>query len=310
MYSEFENDIETLSPYERQLEQLKEWPHTVHRVSETLDPTLIESQGKQLIYQALRNRNIAAFTGSGLSITYGRLSWSGWQKRQTGAIQKYGIAFVDCSSSSLTWIEAQNTILKLLKSIVKNSELELSAVLTKSDGVHKKISDLIKEWIVDSNVETWKFSELENLLRLKSTEIKFKRNEIKSLSDTHTSLLTPGDFPGDDGMPIIFECASQLHNAVTQAVKIFADSSKEYTISPAEKLLSDNIKESRPGFNCSFDLSNIPESLADNLKSIYQLIIDLNKEVAGLKLTISNSTDEEAKLFYTCLLYTSDAADE
>ncbi|WP_385997825.1 SIR2 family protein, partial [Tistrella mobilis] len=54
----------------------KDWAYNYTRVESTFDPADIEQQGRLLLYRALNVGNLVALVGSGVSTSYGRVSWT------------------------------------------------------------------------------------------------------------------------------------------------------------------------------------------------------------------------------------------
>ncbi|NGM37991.1 MULTISPECIES: SIR2 family protein [Methylobacterium] len=54
---------------------LNDWPYTSFHLQSTLDPKLIERHGEAILSRALNLGRVVAFVGSGVSMSYGRLSW-------------------------------------------------------------------------------------------------------------------------------------------------------------------------------------------------------------------------------------------
>lgn len=79
--------------FEELREQLRYWPYTIHQIDDTLDMSLIEGKGKQLLFQAVNSRNLTAFVGSGFSAGFGRLSWREWQSLQLDVVWRTAECF-------------------------------------------------------------------------------------------------------------------------------------------------------------------------------------------------------------------------
>lgn len=86
-------------------EQLQFWPYTIHQIDDTLDSSLIEARAKQLLFRAIHARNLTAFVGSGLSMSYGRLNWRDWEKEQRRTVHQQAEIFDKLSDVALEWIE-------------------------------------------------------------------------------------------------------------------------------------------------------------------------------------------------------------
>ena len=89
----------------RNREQLRYWPYTLYQIDETLDIALIEGKAKQILFQSLNSKSLCAFAGSGLSASYGRLSWSKWKDEQIQIVRRNAEAFLDLSEKSSSWIQ-------------------------------------------------------------------------------------------------------------------------------------------------------------------------------------------------------------
>ncbi|MEP1698112.1 MAG: hypothetical protein ABJJ69_16375, partial [Paracoccaceae bacterium] len=95
----------------RNREQLRYWPYTLYQIDETLDIALIEGKAKQILFQSLNSKSLCAFAGSGLSASYGRLSWSKWKDEQIQIVRRNAEAFLNLSKISSEWIQELATII-------------------------------------------------------------------------------------------------------------------------------------------------------------------------------------------------------
>mmetsp|Transcript_29094 Transcript_29094/g.55989 ORF Transcript_29094/g.55989 Transcript_29094/m.55989 type:complete len:101 (-) Transcript_29094:7-309(-) len=93
--------------YTRIHEQLRYWPYTIFQIESNLNIGLIEGRGRQLLFQAINARNLTAFVGSGLSASFGRLTWSDWQDTQFAVVRESANAFDTLCERALPLLEAQ-----------------------------------------------------------------------------------------------------------------------------------------------------------------------------------------------------------
>lgn len=212
-----EDEADTI--FQKQQDELKAWPYSVFSIDETLDTDLIEGRGKQLLYQAINNRNLVAFVGSGLSQAYGRLSWNDWLDSQLTRIGQEAKAFVDCAEM------AEETIDRLIKNLQPEHGYRKGGILpllsngyvfdkffeTENEYLNELLVSLKNE---DENVrpkiiKNW-VGTLVPFLENKKQEIKFVRADVSKLNTTFSNLKAKGDFPNGEKHPIIFQVADKL----------------------------------------------------------------------------------------------------
>ena len=219
--------IDDNGTFKTETEELKLWPYTLHTIDETLDHELIEARGKQLLFQALNNRNLVAFVGSGTSQSYGRLSWGSWLAMQEGLIDDLASKFEKCASASLDLLTAQQAIL------------------------------------IDTKTFTDKFPPIQqtvvkSFLQAKISEISFHRLEVQRLAATFRELKKDGAILGGEKHPIVFEVAQQLQKMLLRNERLFlTDSDIESFQEKEERTQSDsgnaNAGDSRRMENVSSD---------------------------------------------------------
>lgn len=182
--------------------ELTKWPYSTFSIEQTLDHELIQGRAKQHLFQALRNRNLVAFIGSGLSAAYGRPGWTEWRGGRTKANNDAAEAFLSTAEHSIKLIEA---IIKLA------SNLESEGYSEKDRG----------------NALTF--------LKIKKSEIHFHSNDVRKLSETFKHLSAEGPFPGGDQNPILFQVSAQLHAILLKNRELFLDAERAEHISEHKK---------------------------------------------------------------------------
>lgn len=169
--------------------ELTRWPYAIHAIDQSLDADLIEGRGKQLLFQSLSHRNTVAFIGSGVSMAYGRLSWSEWLDRQLDQVGDAAGAFMKCAEQLIAYF-----------------------------GV-------IEEELNTRDNSSNKFSLL-RFLRIKNTQLEFTKSEIERLLKTFDNLRSSREFAGGDIVPITFQVAEQLHSQLHVVSKLVLDDDK------------------------------------------------------------------------------------
>lgn len=190
-------------------EQLRYWPYTVHQIDDTLDVSLIEGRGKQLLFRAIHSNNLTAFAGSGLSMSYGRLGWSEWEKEQKRVVSRSAIAFINLSKASLLWNKTLQNLLddKLYKchdgltpKFFDLHQIFRSIPCKKDNGKETPLTAIDRH-----NLLQW--------LRSQYNAIEYAQRQIVRLDQTYNLTQSQdGHFPGGEELPVKFEIAQQLHN--------------------------------------------------------------------------------------------------
>lgn len=242
--------------------QLQRWPYVTNLVDGTLDPRLIEGRGKQLLFQALSNKTVLAFVGSGLSTAYGRLSWWDWQDRQVERLGEIAKTFNECSEHSLILIERLHDLL----SSPHAAEQKIRNVL------EKKISKKRKNKTHNKQQKIY-FQKISAFLRIKMNEIRFRSHEIASLSETLSLLKSAKSIPGGELPPVVFQAAEKLKEALERNDDLFAkDRPKKHEDHPSETIAK-MLLAARPGF--AFAGSPGPSKDVDDIVEVLEELQDL-----------------------------------
>ena len=199
-------------------ESLRYWPYTIHQIDDTLDIGLIEGRGKQLLFRAIHSRNLMAFVGSGLSMSYGRLTWNKWAQEQKRTVEQNAQAFVALADAALAWME----ILIVLVD-PKTSEKTKNFKLAR---------DLLPLWkLIHAQNSFLKQPQRHNIWRWlgsKSRAIQAAKWQIARLQGTFGLTQDEnGTFPGGDSMPIKLEIAQQLQEALVRNISLFLSHNHE-----------------------------------------------------------------------------------
>lgn len=200
-------------------EQLRYWPYTIHQIDETLDIGLIEGKAKQILFQALNARSICAFGGSGLSASYGRLSWSDWKDEQIRVVRENTDAFLALAADAMGWVAyLRDSVAPLEK---RPAGAGFSPQVANQFDPDKGNSDERGERQRHRhNVWRWLDARHGAILEAKA--------EIQRLQVTFQRATSrQGKFPGGEALPIEFEIAQQLHDQLRRFVILFAMSEAE-----------------------------------------------------------------------------------
>lgn len=196
-------------------EQLRYWPFTIHQVDETLDLSMIEGRGRQILFQALNAQNITAFVGSGMSASYGRLSWPAWKQEQLALVEQNYNAFTAVA-------EAAVELFNYLQEAVKPKQERAGKYRPQVAGLRKELfeeHDAKELQPLRHNCWQW--------FKFRSREIQNALDQIQHLHATFNRVKDTGDgFPGGDGFPVVFEIAQQLQDELRRNVPLFLDESK------------------------------------------------------------------------------------
>lgn len=223
-------NVDTLA-YRR--EQLRYWPYTIYQIDETLDISLIEGKAKQLLFQALNSRTLRVFAGSGLSASYGRLSWSDWKKEQLRVVKESAREFLDVADASIEWM---NWLLRALEPPEnKENEATDGASEDATDGekdADSLLCDDLKQLLLsgdDSGSEPEGLSgkhrrNLSGWLKARRDTAESAQEEIQRLLDILTRATNPeGTFPGGEALPVEFEIAQKLHDQLQKYVGLYSE---------------------------------------------------------------------------------------
>lgn len=187
-------------------EQLRRWPYTLYQIDDTLDINLIEGRGKQLLFRAINARNLTAFAGSGLSLSYGRLSWRDWSTEQQRVVKRNSRAFLELARAAL---ELNSHLIQYVNPTLNNSNVTPEI---------KRIRDVIQ---AAKNGQphrhnAWRW------LSSRNRAIRHALGQIEKLESTfNNSESNEGTFPGGEALPVKFEIAQQLHNQLLRHAELF-----------------------------------------------------------------------------------------
>ncbi|MEP4194113.1 MAG: SIR2 family protein [Aliishimia sp.] len=199
-------------------EQLQFWPYSIHQIDDTLDSSLIEARAKQLLFRAIHARNLTAFVGSGLSMSYGRLNWRDWEKEQRRTVHQQAKIFEDLSDVALKWVGFLTNLLdpKLVKKKNKTpiARKILNSALWKELHLNDDKPDVPLMQKDKHNVWQW--------LRGRQRAIQAARQRVGKLHKTFKlTEMEDGHFPGGEELPVKFEIAQQLHNELQRQNRLF-----------------------------------------------------------------------------------------
>lgn len=216
--------------FEELREQLRYWPYTIHQIDDTLDMSLIEGKGKQLLFQAINSRNLTTFIGSGFSASFGRLSWREWQTLQIDVVWRAAECFE-------TLIEQSQIALARSLHII-DPDLDQTAFDAGPDGsseMLKAIRPLRRRVfgtdVVDRTnpksplIASFTIGDARNVARWISSrkrQVDYARADVRRLKRTFERAKSKsGSFPGGESLPILFEIAQQLHDLLQRQSGLF-----------------------------------------------------------------------------------------
>ncbi|MCA1243516.1 SIR2 family protein [Stappia stellulata] len=218
--------------FEELREQLRYWPYTIHQIDDTLDMSLIEGKGKQLLFQAINSRNLTAFIGSGFSAGFGRLSWREWKTLQTDVVSQMANSFVVLIEQAEI---ALATSLYIIDPDLKREEIAAGPVHpNKNATVDQKAKTLrsrvFEKGIVDTQDPTTPkdgltVGDARNIARWiasRQRQIGYARADVTRLRRTFDQARgDSGEFPGGESLPVLFEIAQQLHDLLQRQSSLF-----------------------------------------------------------------------------------------
>lgn len=223
------DDAQRSYHYDEVREQLRYWPYTIHQIADTLDVSLIEGRGRQILFQALNSGDLTGFLGSGVAASYGRLSWTDWEREQISVVEHNYKAFKRVSEASLA----------LLRRLIEAVEPEKKSPKGKPENlVHQSLRAQIYDEKNPSKGASLKQMHRHNAwrwLNFRCRQIENARQQVIHLGDTFDRATKgEGEFPGGEGLPVKFEIAQQLHDELRRHVAIFMPEEK-----PREESLID-----------------------------------------------------------------------
>lgn len=246
-----------------QREQLRHWPYTIHRIDEKLDIGLIEGKARQILFQSINTRSLCAFAGSGMSASYGRMSWGDWKDTQLEIVETNAETFIGLCGHALDWIKVlrdgisePNKTMDWQKSLYEKFNPEQAPKLSETDRAIRQQHY--------HNVDRW--------LDARRRSIQYAKVEMERLFVTFKSAKSKdGTFPGGEALPVQFEIAQQLHDQLLRHIDLFA---------PREPGSSD------PEFTCYWTGSRESQDSATPVKALKSLGEALNN-------ALKRKTDEE-----------------
>ncbi len=185
-------------------EELKHWPYSVGTIDATLDPGLIEARGHQLLFQAINQKSLVAFVGSGVPMAYGRVGWGELDTIQKRRVNRLSKDFMACANAALNYV------------------VELQGAL-KDEGTDS--------W---NNEAKARFKRLEvggHLIRHHLRHIERLQKTLKAVSKENKSI--------GEGAPVRFQAMEQLYEALREAVALFPTDDKINARTPSSILLPD-----------------------------------------------------------------------
>lgn len=247
--------------FEELREQLRYWPYTIHQIDDTLDMSLIEGKGKQLLFQAINSRNLTAFIGSGFSASFGRLNWREWQDLQIDVVWRTAECFEKLIGQSRSALARSLYIVDpdldqgafdagaLLPDGSRDTSTEISTLRLRIfgtyivDGQNPKQTQIENFTVGDArNVARW--------LRARHRQVDYARADVTRLKRTfELAKSESGSFPGGESLPILFEIAQQLHDLLQRQSSLFLH---KRDITPGDK--PDILK--RNALGCLYDAEN------------------------------------------------------
>ncbi|WP_306030050.1 SIR2 family protein [Stappia sp. MMSF_3263] len=279
--------------FEELREQLRYWPYTIHQIDDTLDMSLIEGKGKQLLFQAINSRNLTTFIGSGFSASFGRLSWREWQDVQIDAVWRTAECFeklVEQSRSTLArslYIVDPDLDPKAFEAgaLLPNGTSDTSDDLKRlrlriypsgsAAGSDPKTTTQINDFTVGDarNVARWVVSRQRQVNHAHADVTRLKRTFELTKSDS-------GSFPGGESLPILFEIAQQLHDLLQRQAILFLHK-RDITPKDKKEILARN------ALGCLHDADNAAP--VDSLKILTPVLC----------ATVANSKSAYKKLYGT-----------
>lgn len=247
-------------------EQLRFWPHTIHRIDDTLDIALIEGRGKQLLFQAINAKNLTAFVGSGLSAAYGRLTWRDWKKEQVRIVERNALRFIDLCDAAT---ELQSFHINLLRPHADPSDPQ--DLKDARSQIHAKQGARAIPQKERHNAWSW--------LRARYRATMAARHHISGLRQT-TELVqsSEGGFPGGEELPVQFEVAQKLQNELHKQIGLFIDLADEETPADArwEKARFGALEDAKTA--CPLDTLSAAEQLHNLGADLMRVEYDRHRE--------------------------------
>lgn len=218
--------------FEELREQLRYWPYTIHQIDDTLDMSLIEGKGKQLLFQAINSRNLTAFIGSGFSAGFGRLSWREWKTLQTDVVSQMADSFLKLIAQADV---ALATSLYIVDPDLDADAIAAGPVHPNTTGTLNQRAETLRSSVFENGavetqdrttlVDGFTVGDARNIARWivsRQRQIGYARADVTRLRRTFDQARgSSGDFPGGESLPILFEIAQQLHDLLQRQSRLF-----------------------------------------------------------------------------------------
>lgn len=199
-------------------DQLRNWPYTIHQIDDTLDISLIEGRGKQLLFRAIHARNLTAFAGTGLSIAYGRLGWKEWEAEQQRIASFNSDRFLELTEAAIALID-HLIIFVTPPSVWKHLDRAAFDGTGNNYAFWKRIHETkeFEEVLPQKHAHNvWRW------LRTRLSALHYAKRQVQSLKQTFDlTQHSDGSFPGGEELPVKFEVAQQLHQELHRHVPLF-----------------------------------------------------------------------------------------
>jgi tetratricopeptide (TPR) repeat protein len=218
--------------FEELREQLRYWPYTIHQIDDTLDMSLIEGKGKQLLFQAINSRNLTTFIGSGFSAGFGRLSWREWKDLQTNVVSQMADSFVAlieqaeiALATSLYIVDPDLSEQAIAAGPVhpnKNTTVDQKAKTLRSRVFEKGIVDTQDPTTPEDQLTVGDARNIARWIVSRQRQIGYARADVTRLRRTFDQARgDSGEFPGGESLPVLFEIAQQLHDLLQRQSGLF-----------------------------------------------------------------------------------------
>ncbi|MBL6431073.1 MAG: SIR2 family protein [Alphaproteobacteria bacterium] len=236
--------------FEELREQLRYWPYTIHQIDDTLDMSLIEGKGKQLLFQAINSRNLTAFIGSGFSAGFGRLSWREWKTLQTDVVSQMANSFLKLIARADV---ALATSLYIIDPDLEAEAVAAGPVHPNTTGALNQRAETLRSSVFENGgvvtqdrttlVDGFTVGDARNIARWiasRQRQIGYARADVTRLEAN----LRPGArrqrrFSGGESLPILFEIAQQLHDLLQRQSSLFLHK-RDITPDDKEEILARN----------------------------------------------------------------------
>lgn len=188
--------------FERECNELYNWPYSIYRLENTLDKNLIQGRGRQLLFQSLAKEHLTVYLGSGTSMAYGRFGWYEWLDAHIKELGQTSKALQDILFALKEKIVFAQTLTCKIWAIEEEEENPTS---NKTPGTEKKKYSGILDEFLTSNLQ----------------QIDAHNSELISLHKTFTDCTDEGEFIGGDTNAITFQIANKLHDLIRDIIHVY-----------------------------------------------------------------------------------------